>query len=64
MSGAARHTRSPTAPAPAPGPREARSPGRLRIPVETDHPFRSMPITDSSPMPITFGVGTGTVGGV
>ena len=40
------------------------SPNRSLIPFQADHPFRSMPITDSSRMPIIFGVGTGTVGGV
>ena len=30
----------------------------LRIPVEADHPFQSKAITDSTPMPITVGVGT------
>ena len=37
---------------------------RSLIPFQTDHLFQSQPITDSSPIPITFWVGTGTVGGV
>ena len=40
------------------------SANRSLIPLQADQSFRSMPITDSSLMPITFGVGTGTVGGV
>ena len=40
------------------------SPNRSLIPFQADHPFQSKPITDSSSMPITFGVGTGTVRGV
>ena len=40
------------------------SPNRSLIPFQADHRFQPMPITDSSPMPITFGVGTGTVRGV
>ena len=40
------------------------SPNRSLIPFQADHPFQSMPITDSSAMPITFWLATGTVGGV
>ena len=40
------------------------SPNRSLIPFQADHPFQSMPITDSSSMPITFWLATGTVGGV
>ena len=40
------------------------SPNRSLIPFQADHPFQSMPITDSSSMPITFGMATGMVRGV
>ena len=39
-------------------------PNRSLIPFQADHPFQSKPITDSGSMPVTFGVGTGTVRGV
>ena len=39
-------------------------PFRSLIPFQTDHLFQSQPITDSRAEPITFAVGTGTVGGV
>ena len=40
------------------------SANRSLIPFQADHPFQSMPITDSSSMPITFWLATGTVRGV
>ena len=37
---------------------------RSPISAQTDHSFRSNPISDSGAKPITFGVGTGMVRGV